>query len=55
MMRRGLWLLGLIGLGVLVGFLIRLLLPRPEEVPVYAAPVADRLAFDEFSAERRSG
>jgi hypothetical protein len=54
MMRRGLWLLGLIGLGVLVGFLVRLLLPRVEQVPVYEAPVADPVSFDEVSAERRS-
>jgi hypothetical protein len=29
-MRRALGLIGLVGLGVLIGFLIRLVLPRPE-------------------------
>ncbi len=29
-MRRALGLIGLLGLGILIGFLIRLVLPRPD-------------------------
>jgi hypothetical protein len=48
-MRRVLWLMGLIGLGVLVGFLARLVLPRRDEPVVYSPPLPDDL-----SGERRT-
>jgi hypothetical protein len=48
-MRRVLSLFGLIGLGVLVGFAVRAIWPRPEPVPVYEPPVADVV-----SEERRT-
>jgi len=38
-MRGVLWFLGLVGLGVLVGFGLRLVLPRRDEPVVYALPV----------------
>lgn len=40
-MRRVLGLVGLIGLGVLMGFVIRLLLPREDNAPVYVPPTID--------------
>ena len=43
-MRRVLWLLGLIGLGVLVGFLVRLVVPRHDEPEVYSPPLPDDLS-----------
>ncbi len=48
-MRRALALFGLIGLGVLLGFAIRAVWPRPDEAPVYTPPRADLV-----SEERRS-
>lgn len=40
-MRRVLGLLGLIALGVLAGFVVRLLLPREDNAPVYLPPTID--------------
>jgi hypothetical protein len=40
-MRRALGWLMLLGLGVLLGFLVRLVFPRTKQAPVYVAPVAD--------------
>jgi hypothetical protein len=34
-------MVALIGLGVLLGFLVRLIWPREETVPVYVPPVTD--------------
>lgn len=48
-MRRVLGFLGLIGLGVLLGFLARLILPRHDEPLVYYPPVTD-----DVSAARRT-
>jgi len=48
-MRRALALFGLIGLGVLLGFAIRAVWPRPDEAPVYTPPRTDLV-----SEERRS-
>jgi hypothetical protein len=45
-MRRGLWVVGLIGTGVLLGFVIRLLWPRPDLAAVYEPPVADDPRLD---------
>jgi hypothetical protein len=48
-MRRVLLFLGLIGLGVVVGFGLRLVLPRRGEPVVYALPMPG-----EVSGERRN-
>ena len=48
-MRRVLWVLGFIGVGVLAGFLVRLIVPRVDAPVVYVPP-----ATDEVSAERRN-
>ena len=49
-MRRALALFGLIGLGVLLGFAVRAVWPRADEVPVYTPPRPDLV-----SEERRNG
>jgi hypothetical protein len=53
-MRRVAGMVALIGLGVLLGFLVRLVWPREETVPVYVPPVteSDR---DLLSAGRTAG
>jgi hypothetical protein len=43
-MRRALWWVMLLGLGVLLGFLVRLLFPRTKLPRVYDAPIADSMA-----------
>jgi hypothetical protein len=53
-MRRAVWWLALLGLGVLVGFLVRLLLPRRAAASVYEAPAVDRVDAESLSSERRS-
>jgi hypothetical protein len=40
-MRRVLGVVGLIGLGVLLGFVVRLIWPREDAVPVYVPPATD--------------
>ena len=49
-MRLVLWLLGLIGLGVLMGFVARLVLPRHDEPVVYSAPFSDGVSEASRSA-----
>lgn len=53
-MRRALWWLTLIGVGVLLGFLVRLIFPRTSRAPVYDAPVADSVEPALVSEERRT-
>jgi hypothetical protein len=43
-MRSALWWVMLLGLGVLLGFFVRLLLPRTKLPQVYDAPIADSMA-----------
>jgi hypothetical protein len=40
-MRRALWWVMLLGLGILLGFLVRLVFPRTKQSPVYDAPGSD--------------
>ena len=60
-MRRLLGVLALIGVGVLVGFLIRLIWPREDPRPVYVPPVTDvpedvfSAPLDYLSGERTAG
>ena len=49
-MRRALGLLGLIGLGVLLGFLVRLILPREDVAPVYLPPATDPVTGERTGA-----
>ncbi|MEI6363174.1 MAG: hypothetical protein WCP95_13675 [Actinomycetes bacterium] len=49
-MRRVVGLVALIGLGVLVGFLVRLIWPREEAVPVYVPPAADPISGERTAA-----
>jgi hypothetical protein len=49
-MRRVLGLAGLIGLGVLLGFVVRLLWPREEAVPVYVPPVTESVSEESTAA-----
>jgi len=51
MMRRVLGLAALIGFGVLLGFLVRLLWPREDAAPVYRPPMMDPATVS-ASAER---
>ena len=60
-MRRLLGVLALLGVGVLMGFLIRLVWPREESRPVYVPPVGDvpddvfRASGEVLSVERTAG
>jgi hypothetical protein len=49
-MRRALALVGLITLGVLLGFVVRALWPRTNVDPVYEPPVADVVSEGRRSA-----
>jgi hypothetical protein len=49
-MRRVLGLMALIGLGVLLGFLVRLIWPREDVVPVYVPPAADPVSAERTAA-----
>ena len=60
-MRRLVGVLALIGVGVLVGFLIRLIWPREDPRPVYVPPIPDgaddvfRASGEVLSVERTAG
>jgi hypothetical protein len=49
-MRRVLGVVGLIGLGVLLGFVVRLIWPREDVPPVYVPPVTDQVSAERTAA-----